>query len=767
MQHLVSEEARPALSGGASFREHPGSLFGRAILLSASGDAVTVTAQGRQVGVLLSKSTWGGIATIVVGAQRYAVDLYAETPTNWVFEAPLPASEPAPVTVAVGEGRHPDARATEVWVQTIYASSYTTAEIPDRIRQHVASAPVTEASVNQLTDVFKWYDADWRAAMDALNCSPAYVPPEFVHRKSWEWAQCIYGLDLLGALRPDARALGVGVGWEPLSFFFSNHLREVVATDLYPVDHQWSESGAREGNPTILENPDAFAPFAYQRDRVRFLRMDGKTLDFPDESFDVVWSCSSIEHFGGHPGAAASMREVERVLKPGGVACIITEYVLPDPVTGTHALFDAEYFNLRCLYEFLLRPLDRLQLVQNLDLSIPDYYVRRAVILPDEAGAPHEGSRKPHIVLRSPSGALHTSIALFYRKAGAVLQPSRRMFTAAGAASPHDGAAPPAAVARPSLPARPAARTPALLPAAVLAGVDEHGGHLTRLPFPLYAEGGTGVKAAGRRALNRVLRAVGAPHVAFGDSFRGFVTTLTPALHRQQEAVNGLATRLARVEQDLASLRSAAPALRDGVQENDLRQREHMVRMNALTADPDVRARIVAQMHDRYGTYLRDVLRPGAGVLLDLGCGYAEIWLEYLRGRGFTYYGMDLNDDVIAYMRERLQDQGDGEYVRKGQIEQLPFPDRFFDVVYASHILEHAIDIDRALAEIRRVLKGDGYLVFAVPCGYDDEPAHTHNREHHEWIEDLERNGYAIEVAGRFDFNMDEFYGRAVPRRSA
>ena len=111
-----------------------------------------------------------------------------------------------------------------------------------------------------------------------------------------------------------------------------------------------------------------------------------------------------------------SMREIGRVLKPGGVAAIITEYVLPDPDTRQHALFDAEYFNLRHLYEYLVRPASSLRLVQNIDFSIPDYYVRRACRLPEEAGAPHQGSNKPHIVLRSPSGALHTSVALFFEK---------------------------------------------------------------------------------------------------------------------------------------------------------------------------------------------------------------------------------------------------------------------------------------------------------------------------------------------------------------
>src|SRR5262249_26022310 len=186
----------------------------------------------------------------------------------------------------------------QAWIQAAYVSDYLTSEIPDLLRARVDSKGFDGATLNQLTDVFKWYDPAWMEVMAALGCSPPYHPPDFVHRKSWAWTQCLFGLDCLGALRPEHRALGVGVGWEPLSFFLSNHVGEVVATDLYSEQGEWSGG---EGKRDILDDPDKVAPFPYRRDRLRFLSMDGRTLVFPDASFHVVWSCSSIEHFAGHP----------------------------------------------------------------------------------------------------------------------------------------------------------------------------------------------------------------------------------------------------------------------------------------------------------------------------------------------------------------------------------------------------------------------------------------------------------------------------------
>jgi len=421
------------LAKNAEIREGADLLSGRAVFLSQPGDGVTFKARGRHLGLVFIEHDWSGIVEITVLHRRYRVDLYSEVQRSRVFEVPLPSRwVPVPVRVKMTRKHHPASKSTQAWLQGAYVADCHVNEVPDRIRATVAAEPYTDARLNQLTDVFKWYDRDWVAAMEALHATPIYTPPDFVHRKAWEWVQTIYGLDCLGMIRPDVRALGVGVGWEPLSFFFANHLAEVVATDLYPVESEWTD---REGTPRMLEDPKDFAPFPYPEDKVTFLRMDGTQLDFPDESFDVVWSCSSIEHFGRHEGARRSMREIERVLRPGGVASVITEYVLPDAQSGELTTFDTEYFNLRCVYEYLLRPVPKLALVQSLDVTLPDYYRHRPVILPDESEAPHGGIAKPHIVLRAPTGTEITSIALFLRKAGVGPPgPPVRRFTAATAA---------------------------------------------------------------------------------------------------------------------------------------------------------------------------------------------------------------------------------------------------------------------------------------------------------------------------------------------
>ncbi|RKX65543.1 MAG: SAM-dependent methyltransferase, partial [Tenericutes bacterium] len=47
--------------------------------------------------------------------------------------------------------------------------------------------------------------------------------------------------------------------------------------------------------------------------------------------------------------------------------------------------------------------------------------------------------------------------------------------------------------------------------------------------------------------------------------------------------------------------------------------------------------------------------------------------------------------------------------------ERAPFPDGLFDIVFASHVLEHILDDNHAIAEIRRIIKPGGFAILPVP----------------------------------------------------
>ena len=53
--------------------------------------------------------------------------------------------------------------------------------------------------------------------------------------------------------------------------------------------------------------------------KANFLLQDARALKFPDAEFDVVYSMSVIEHIEGEGGDSQAIRELLRVLKPGGL----------------------------------------------------------------------------------------------------------------------------------------------------------------------------------------------------------------------------------------------------------------------------------------------------------------------------------------------------------------------------------------------------------------------------------------------------------------
>jgi SAM-dependent methyltransferase len=197
--------------------------------------------------------------------------------------------------------------------------------LSDEFSRRLAAVP-RDTQLCELANPAKWHNPEWLELLRSLGLSDE---PLAMHRKPYEFTQLLYGCQRLGMLRPDASIISIGAGHEQVLYWLANHVQRVVATDMY--EGAWTDVLAREGDPAVLDDPDRYAPFPYRRECLEFRRMDGRHLDYPDGSFDVAYSLSSIEHFGGFDGAARTMREMARVLKPGGVLAVATEYVLNGP----------------------------------------------------------------------------------------------------------------------------------------------------------------------------------------------------------------------------------------------------------------------------------------------------------------------------------------------------------------------------------------------------------------------------------------------------
>ena len=218
--------------------------------------------------------------------------------------------------------------------------------------------PNDEPKLNRLCYVEDWKNQEIRETLCQLQ---KLSPQGFIHRKDWEWALGIVAMRRFGKLTKNSKAIGVGSGTEPIPFYLSNNINHVYATDLYEKTEGWKKAAPSD----FPENPKKYAPFPYNEDALTVLRMDGTKLEFPSENFDIAFSFSSIEHFGGknHSGALKSLREIERVLKRGGIAVIATEYIINNKE-------HPEFFNGLTIYSDLINKLEKLQLVEPLDLRI-------------------------------------------------------------------------------------------------------------------------------------------------------------------------------------------------------------------------------------------------------------------------------------------------------------------------------------------------------------------------------------------------------------
>jgi SAM-dependent methyltransferase len=230
--------------------------------------------------------------------------------------------------------------------------------------------------LNSLTNVDAYADPTWLASFHDLgtysndkHIFSSFEPPQ-VHRKGWEWTQTVWGLEQLGMIQPGHRAIGVGAGRECVIFWLGDRLRNVVATDLYG-NEMWSTVGGREADPTVLVDAQPFCPRPIRQEAIEFKTMDGTDLHYGDGTFDIAWSLSSIEHFGTHERSADAVREMARVVRPGGVVVIATEYLL---------LADQEhdeYFSHEHFERYVLGATPDLELIEPVDWSRPpvDYLI--------------------------------------------------------------------------------------------------------------------------------------------------------------------------------------------------------------------------------------------------------------------------------------------------------------------------------------------------------------------------------------------------------
>jgi 2-polyprenyl-3-methyl-5-hydroxy-6-metoxy-1,4-benzoquinol methylase len=98
--------------------------------------------------------------------------------------------------------------------------------------------------------------------------------------------------------------------------------------------------------------------------------------------------------------------------------------------------------------------------------------------------------------------------------------------------------------------------------------------------------------------------------------------------------------------------------------------------------------------------------RPRA---LDVGCATGAL-LAALREKGWEAQGVELSEALAEYGRSRYSLP-----IFAGTLESAAFPSGGFDLVHASHLIEHLNEPGAFLDEAARVMRPDGLLVLTTP----------------------------------------------------
>ena len=122
---------------------------------------------------------------------------------------------------------------------------------------------------------------------------------------------------------------------------------------------------------------------------------------------------------------------------------------------------------------------------------------------------------------------------------------------------------------------------------------------------------------------------------------------------------------------------------------------------------------ILTRLERYYGLYkrCRSILHyQQYGRLLDIGCATGDFLAAMRKHPGWELYGIEPNMSASEYARSQL-----GLDVRTGTLDEVEFPEKWFDVVTLWNTIEHLSDPLGTLRKIHGLLKPQGIVVFSTP----------------------------------------------------
>ena len=119
----------------------------------------------------------------------------------------------------------------------------------------------------------------------------------------------------------------------------------------------------------------------------------------------------------------------------------------------------------------------------------------------------------------------------------------------------------------------------------------------------------------------------------------------------------------------------------------------------------------MSMKQEQFEPYRRRAVGAARGRILEIGVGSGLNLPLYQSSTDVV--GLDPSAKLLSMARAATTDRAQTIQLIEGSAESIPLPDHQFDTVVTTWTMCSIPDLPKALAEVRRVLKDDGRLVFA------------------------------------------------------
>ena len=166
-------------------------------------------------------------------------------------------------------------------------------------------------------------------------------------------------------------------------------------------------------------------------------------------------------------------------------------------------------------------------------------------------------------------------------------------------------------------------------------------------------------------------------------------------------------------------MKTAGPLLREDQKESVRAFWDAASCGEAYADGREMRERLERQAEARYALepFIFEFARFEEGAerdVLEIGTGMGADHLQWARARPASLVGIDLTYRAVEFTRQRLSLYALHSDIRVADAEHLPFNDESFDIVYSWGVLHHSPDTQRAVAEVRRVLRPGGRALIMI-----------------------------------------------------